>query len=85
VPLAAAVAVPGMTDLGPVGLLAPLVFVGWCWHVSKRVAAWRCEVRAKAYLRGERSRPPPYFRPVVEHLTLAGAVLLLFSLWVTVH
>ena len=49
VPLAAALAVPGLTYLGPVGLLTSLIFVLWCWHVGRRVAAWRYEVRAKAY------------------------------------
>ncbi|MHC4774815.1 MAG: hypothetical protein ACYTBR_06045 [Planctomycetota bacterium] len=85
VPLAAALAMPGLTDLGPVGLLLPLIFAAWCWHVSKRMAAWRCEVRARAYLRGVRSKPPPYFRRAVQYLVLAASILLIFSFWAAVH
>lgn len=82
---AAALAMPGLTDLGPVGLLLPLICGAWCWHVAKRVAAWRCEVRARASLRGARTRPPRYFRRAVQYAILAAAAGLVFGLWAAVH
>jgi hypothetical protein len=84
VPLAAVLAVPGLSYLGPTGFLTSLVCMAWCWIASRRLALWRHEVRTRAYLRGVRSRPPAYFRGVVRHLIFASALLLTFVLWVLV-
>jgi len=84
-PLAALLAMPLLTYLGfPVGFVASLIFVAWCWHASKRLAAWRYEVRVKASLRGARPKPPGHFRPAIQHLAFGTQILLIYGIWAVV-
>ncbi|MHC4080520.1 MAG: hypothetical protein ACYS15_08510 [Planctomycetota bacterium] len=81
VPLAVAIAVPGLAYLIPMGILVSVLCVGWCWQASKRIGAWRHEVLVRAHLRGERSKPSPYFRRVAHQLLFGSAVALIFLGW----
>ena len=69
---------------GPVGMVASLIFVVWILHASKRIAAWRYEVRVHAFLRGTRPKPPVYFRPMMLHLALAIQLLLIIAIWTVI-
>jgi hypothetical protein len=76
---------PLLTYIGfPVGFAASLIFVVWMWHVSKRIAAWRYEVRVNAFLRGARPKPPVYFRPMILHLALVIQLLLIIAFWTVI-
>ena len=79
--LAVAIAVPGLAYLIPMGILVSVLCVGWCWQASKRIGAWRHEVLVRAHLRGERSKPSPYFRRVAHQLLFGSAVALIFLGW----
>ncbi|MHC4218678.1 MAG: hypothetical protein ACYSU7_09520 [Planctomycetota bacterium] len=81
IPLAAALAAPGLTYLGPIGILLSLLLLAWCWLAGRRIAAWRYEVWTRAHRRGVRSKPPVYFPRLVHHVMFALAALLAFFLW----
>jgi hypothetical protein len=81
VPLAVAVAVPGLAFLIPMGILVSVLCIGWCWQASKRIAAWRHEVAVRAHLRGVRSKPPPYYRGLLHQMMFGSAVVLIFIGW----
>jgi hypothetical protein len=80
-PLAVALAVPGLAFLVPTGILVSVLCVGWCWQAGKNIAAWRYEVLIRAHLRGVRPKPSPYYRRVVQQLLFASAVVLIFLGW----
>jgi len=81
VPVAAGLAASALVHLGPFGLLIDVLAAGWFWIMSRRMGAWRYEVRVKAYLRGERPKPPPYFGRAVAQLIFAASILLMYLGW----
>ncbi|MHC5008591.1 MAG: hypothetical protein ACYTGF_14665 [Planctomycetota bacterium] len=85
VPLAVALAVPGLAFLIPMGILVSVLCLGWCWQASRRIAAWRYEVLVRAHLRGVRPKPLPYYRRIVHQVLFASAVVLVFLGWVVMQ
>ena len=80
-PLAVALAVLGLVLLSPMSILATVLCVGWCWHASRRTAAWRHEVLVRGHLRGVRTRPSPHFRRLAHQVLFGSAVAVIFLGW----
>ncbi len=67
----------------PADCVVSLLIVGWMLHVSKRIAAWRYEIRVRAFLRGSRPKPV-YSRLMILYLAMAIQLLLIFVFWTVI-
>ena len=83
-PFALLLAMPVFPYLGfPVDCVVSLIIVGWMLHVSKRIAAWRYEIRVQAFLRGSGPKPI-HSRLMILYLAMAIQLLLIFVFWTVI-
>lgn len=81
--LAGILVLPILDPLGfPLGCIASLFFVVWFVHVSKRVSAWRYDLRVKGFHQGTCRKPSPKYRFNLESLLLVIVLLAILGLWV---
>ncbi len=84
-PFALLLVMPLFPHLGlPADCVVSLLIVGWMLHVSKRIAAWRYEIRVRAFLRGSRPKPV-YSRLMILYLAMAIQLFLMFVIWTVFH
>ena len=75
-------AYPILSRLGLLGYVANLVFIAWFVHVTKRVSAWRYDLRDKGFHQGTCRKPSPKYRANLERMILAIVLLAILGLWV---